>query len=112
MNKRIQALAVWACAMLSGCTTPVYEQQYAWSEGWRKGKVMEVSQAATLVEQFTKDCKASAFTTKPGDQYATISYRRLGRSARVTVALDKTIALKVGDEIYVNVRDCLTKTKA
>ena len=35
-------VAALACVAISGCSTPVYESQYAWDYGWRVGTVTKL----------------------------------------------------------------------
>ena len=43
MKKTMLSLvAALAFLMISGCSTPVYESQYAWDYGWRVGTVTKL----------------------------------------------------------------------
>ena len=43
-------IASVAFLSISGCTTPVYEGQYAWSQGWRVGKVTKLITADAFLD--------------------------------------------------------------
>lgn len=49
-------IASVAFLSISGCTTPVYEGQYAWSQGWRVGKVTKLITADAFLEAGGSRC--------------------------------------------------------
>ena len=109
MNLRCQtvlsmAAATWA--LLSGCTllSPVYEGRYSVTEGWREAKVVEVG---TTVREHPRlaDCRKDGVDRPPDQLYAYLDFRPTRREPRV-VPVAREQALRAGDLVYVNVKDC------
>src|SRR3989344_5183718 len=59
-----------ALLVLSGCSTPVYENQYAASEGWRIGKVTKLLTADELLKTGSPRCEGMKI--RPNARFAFI----------------------------------------
>ena len=89
--------------MISGCSTPVYENRYAMSEGWRVGKVTKLVSADEYLKENGSRCEGMEIS--PNDRFAFIQQqvtRARGRFAKV----DPDSGIAVGDEVYYNAWDC------
>ncbi len=105
MDKKVflSLAAALAFLMISGCSTPVYENQYAESEGWRIGKVTKLVSA----EEFLKagGTRCPGMEIRPNDRFAFIQSqvtRARGHFAKV----DPGTGIAVGDEVYFNPWKC------
>jgi hypothetical protein len=51
------AVALQGGLAATGCASSVYEGKYSWDDGWRKAKVVRVSQASELGSRHVSDCR-------------------------------------------------------
>ena len=80
MKKTMLSLvAALAFLMISGCSTPVYENRFAWNEGWRVGKVTKVIPADEFFKMGGSRCRQ--MDLGPTDQVAVIRWRQVTRRA-------------------------------
>jgi hypothetical protein len=94
--------------ILAACSSaPVYEDKYAYEEGWRLGKVTHVGPASTIVERASKDCRPGARAEGNGDRtFARVSVH-WGHFYRSFIGLvPKGEQMSVGDDVYVDYQDC------
>ena len=99
-------IASVAFLSISGCTTPVYEGQYAWSQGWRVGKVTKLITADAFLEAGGSRCQqmelvssdriaviqdGSVAQTGPFDELSANDgpFRELMKSQLVSAGLDR-----------------------
>ncbi|RZJ15506.1 MAG: hypothetical protein EON50_01635 [Acidovorax sp.] len=106
MKKKPMLLLAAALTFLaiSGCSTPVYEDRYAWSQGWRVGKVTKLIQADEFLKVSGSRCRQ--FGLGPTDQIAVIRWREVTRTRGHFARVDAGSGMAVGDEVYFNVWDC------
>jgi hypothetical protein len=90
--------------MISGCSTPVYEDRYAWAEGWRVGKVTKLIPADDFLKAGGSRCKQMGLG--PTDQIAVIRWRQVTRTRGHFAKVDQGTGIAVGDEVYFNAWDC------
>lgn len=96
-----------AFALLCGCAT-VYEDNYAFDAGWRKGWIERIGLAPGLRPLDERDCRQGASGATPSSRtYATVRYfsGRWPRERWVPISSDA--ALKVGDPVYANILQCV-----
>ena len=105
MMKKIMLSLVAALAflMISGCSTPVYENQYALSEGWRIGKVTKLVTAEEFLKMGSPRCQGMEI--RPNDRFAFIQ-RQVTRARGHFAKVDPDSGIAVGDEVYYNAWDC------
>ena len=105
MDKKVflSLAAALAFLMISGCSTPVYENQYAESEGWRVGKVTKLVSA----EEFLKvgGTRCQGMEIRPNDRFAFIQ-RQVTRARGHFAKVDPGTGIAVGDEVYFNPWKC------
>ena len=98
----------WISLVLAACASgPVYEERYAYEEGWRVGKVTHVGPAEAIGERSSKDCRPGARAEGLGARtFARVSLQwgRYYRSIVALVPADERIS--AGDEVYVDYQDC------
>jgi len=106
MRYCLNATALLAAALLSGCANAVYEGRLYWVEGWREGWVTEVGKGAVVAEKLAENCKLVPLIRSGGVQYVTIRFRRDGRPTWRTVPTPADSIWKVNDRVYLNPIDC------
>ncbi len=99
------AMAFFAFSLI-GCANNIYEERYAWNDGWREGKVEAVGVGPELATEATKDCPTMDGTTQGSERYATIEYKKMGRSAWRTIPIPAESLWKNGDLLYFNLLNC------
>ena len=106
MMKKSMLLSAAALTFLaiSGCSTPVYEDRYAWSEGWRVGKVTKLIPADDFLKTGGSRCKQMQLG--PTHQVAVIRWRQVTRTRGHFAQVDQGSGIGVGDEVYFNAWDC------
>jgi len=93
--------------MATGCASGiVYEGGYAFSDGWRPGRVTAVGEGAVFTENLHENCKAENQQPSAIQRYVTLRYTRAGHLARRSFPIAKDASWKVDDLVYVNVMDC------
>ena len=97
-------IASVAFLSISGCTTPVYEGQYAWSQGWRVGKVTKLITADAFLEAGGSHCQQMELVSS--DRIAVIQWRQVTRTRGHFAKIDQASGIAVGDEVYFNAFDC------
>lgn len=104
MKKTLLTLGVaLAFVMLSGCSTPVFENRYAVSEGWRIGKVTKLVSADEFLKAGGTRCREMEI--RPNDRFAFIQ-RQVTRARGHFAKLDPGTGIAVGDEVYFNAWKC------
>jgi|KBSMisStandDraft_5_1062788.scaffolds.fasta_scaffold94606_4 hypothetical protein len=102
------SLAVVMLAVACAGEGPVYEDKYAYDDGWRVGKVTHVvSSEASIDERSSKDCRLGARAEGHGARtFARVSLQwgRYYRSIVAMVPRDEPVS--VGEEVYVDFQDC------
>jgi len=94
--------------LLAACAGPVYEEKYAYDDGWRIGKVTHVAGADERIdERSSKDCRPGLRADGHGARtFARVSLQ-WGRYFRSIVALvPENQRVAVGEEVYVDFQDC------
>ena len=107
MMKRTMLLSATASVllMISGCSTPVYEDHYAWAEGWRIGKVSRLAPAEEVAKMYGS-CR-QRMKTDPIDRFAVIKWRQVTRTRWSFARLPSTgSSIAPGDEVYFNAWQC------
>lgn len=105
MKKTMLSLvAALAFLMISGCSTPVYENRFAWNEGWRVGKVTKLIPADEFLKMGGSRCMQ--LDLGPTDQVAVIRWRQVTRTRGYFAKVDPGSGMAVGDEVYFNAWDC------
>lgn len=91
---------------LHGCaSTPVDAAPHG--EDWREAEIIEIELGGSITQQSPNDCR----TGLPrewvvGNKYAVLTYR-VDRAPRYRIVpIVNGATLKVGDLVYVNIRDC------
>jgi hypothetical protein len=100
--------AVAVALLLGACAGPVYEEKYAYDEGWRIGKVTHVVAVDQRIdERSSKDCRLGARADGHGARtFARVSLQ-WGRYFKSIVALvPANERVTVGEEVYVDFQDC------
>ena len=104
MKKTLLTLGVaLAFLMLSGCSTLLYENQCAVSEGWRIGKVTKLVSAEEFLKTGSPRCRVMEI--RPTDRFAFIQ-RQVTRTRGHFAKVDPDSGIAVGDEVYYNAWDC------
>lgn len=103
----LTATVLLASAVAAGCST-VYAGKYSFADGWREGEIESIGAAASIATPQFSDCRLSLTAEQLGaSPFALVKYKRLGRTQRRVVLLDKDAAqLKPGDPVYVDVSNC------
>lgn len=105
MKKTMLSLvAALAFLMISGCSTPVYENRFAWNEGWRVGKVTKVIPADEFFKMGGSRCRQ--MDLGPTDQVAVIRWRQVTRTRGHFAKVASGTGMAVGDEVYFNAWTC------
>ena len=87
---------------LTGCANDLYEGRYAWSDGWRLGRITETGVGLDFQKGLAKNCNA----TLPADQRFAIVRLGSGRGFWRTVPIPSDASWKENDALYINVLDC------
>lgn len=96
--------AALACLTISGCSTPVYEGRYAWSDGWRVGKVTKLVPADEFLRMSGTRCRQAELG--PTEQVAVIRWRQVTRAREHFAKVDPDSGTAIGDEVYFNASEC------
>lgn len=100
-------LVLMAMGVLTGCATSiVHEGKYAQSDGWREGTVVEIGPAKDLQRPAFYDCRDQVSEKENDVSYVTIAFLRNGHPYARTAKLPTESKLRVGDKVYVNIKDC------
>ena len=102
-NSMLSIATALALLVLSGCSTPVYENQYAVSEGWRIGKVTKLVTAEEFLKTGGPRCQGMEI--RPNDRFAFIQ-RQVTRARGHFAKVDPGTGIAVGDEVYFNAWKC------
>ena len=102
-NSMLSIATALALLVLSGCSTPVYENQYAVSEGWRIGKVTKLVTAEEFLKTGSPRCQGMEI--RPNDRFAFIQ-RQVTRARGHFAKVDPDSGIAVGDEVYYNAWAC------
>lgn len=102
-NSMLSLVVALAFLMLSGCSTPVYENRYAVSEGWRIGRVTKLVSAEEFLKTDSPRCREMEI--RPTDRFAFIQ-RQVTRTRGHFAKVDPGSGIAVGDEVYYNAWDC------
>lgn len=109
MNPRrllLRTFIVLSLGAVSGCAM-VYEDQFAFNDGWRKAKVEKVGSASTLDAVSASDCRDVAPAKwRYADGFALVSYADFGHLRRRIVALPSHTRFETGDAVYIKLRSC------
>ena len=106
MMKRTMLLSATASVllMISGCCTPVYENRYAWSDGWRVGTVTKMVPANEFLKTSGFRCRQEKID--PTDQVAIIKWRQVAHTRWHSARVGQDSGIAVGDEVYFNAWNC------
>ncbi|AMM24144.1 hypothetical protein [Variovorax sp. PAMC 28711] len=99
-------LAVLSCGLACvACTATA--SRFSAQDGWHVAVITRIDLAPQLPDADVQDCRpATSATTGTTVRYAEVAYH-VFRRARLRVALlPAQGGYAVGDEVYVNVRDC------
>ena len=104
MKKAILSpVAALAFLMISGCSTPAYENQYPVSEGWRIGKVTKLVSADEFLKAGGTRCLE--LEIRATDHFAYIQ-RQVTRTRGHFAKVEPGTGIAVGDEVYFNAWKC------
>jgi len=107
VSQRTAALSMLALLLAAGCATPPYEGKYSFSEGWRRGTVLEVVNGARLKDPKSLDCGRNKTAAQiQATEYVVVSYRWSSDRARWTVPQPAGMQFRAGDRVYVNLAAC------
>lgn len=95
--------ALLAAGLVSGCAATVYDDRYAWRDGWREGVVDAVGEDDAMRQRYAQRCGAEA---KLASRFARIRFVEMGKSRMQTIAVPKDSAVQAGDPVYVKIFDC------
>jgi hypothetical protein len=90
--------AAFALLATSGCSTPVYEGRYAWSDGWRTGQMTRLIPAEEFVKTGRVACQHLALD--PADHVAVIQWRQVTRVRSHLARVERGSRIAVGDRVY------------
>lgn len=102
-------LALAAVAALAGCaSTPVFEGDRAWNEGWREGKVEKVGAASELGYRQSYDCRYrnDGAGREAQGRFAVVAVRNMGKHRHVVAPVEAGKEPAVGSEVLINWRAC------
>jgi hypothetical protein len=102
-NTMLSLVAALALLMISGCSTPVYENQYAVSEGWRIGKVTKLVSADEFLKAGGTRCQEMEI--RATDRFVFIQ-RQVTRTVGHFAKVESGTGIAVGDEVYFNPWKC------
>ena len=105
----IHAVFAIAGAMLtlSGCAALTsHDDSHPFSDGWRKGKVLEVGTEQGLRRAKFRDCRDDGTARPPETRYAYVEYRRTHLRQWQVVPMAANQSLHPGDVVYVKIDDC------
>lgn len=98
-----------AMLSLSGCSTLTsHEDSHPFSDGWRKGKVLDVGTEQGLRRAKFRDCRDDGTARSPATRYAYVEYRRTHLRQWQVVPMAAHQSLQPGDLVYVKIDDCST----
>ena len=103
------AVALLAALAATGCASSVYEGKYAWDDGWRKAKVVRVSQASELGSRHFADCryKLDRSQATPTDRFVVVSFADMNTQRLGVLPVAATGPDPIpGETVYANVRRC------
>ena len=108
MKRKSISAVCFTAVVLAGCLT-VYEGKYDFNDGWREAEVMKIAGASEIKKPQFSDCRESAMPQQLStDQFAVLSYKRMGRKRAHVAPLMPSEAVRPGDLVYVNVTRCDT----
>jgi len=102
----IAGLGVALAGLVAGCATQVHEERLPWIDGWRKATVVAIGAGDDIARTLAENCSSALPLITPNANYVTVSFRNGGHRLRRTVPWTGTLAVGVGDRVYVNVSDC------
>jgi len=97
-------MTLLAMLMIGGCASPVYEEKYAWTEGWREGRVNRLTLGEEAVRKYRASC--SEARVESTDRFAVVEWKQHERRRWFTARLPKDANATVGDEVFVNILNC------
>lgn len=103
------AIALLGVLAATGCASSVYEGKYAWEDGWRKAKVVRVSQASELGSRHFSDCrfKLDRSQFSPSDRFVVVSFADMNRQQLGVLPVSASGSDPMpGETVYANVRRC------
>ena len=92
-------------AFLGGCAT-TDEGPFAWSQGWRKGEVLDVVKPASMARPRFFRCIREADPAQLQSDFLVVKYLQMGRARQTAVPAPADGHLRQGDLVYVNLEDC------
>lgn len=106
MNFRSDRLAtLLLAAAVAGCSTPVYENRLAWTDGWRSGVVVRVGSDELLRSRYEGQC---LFTAKRPfiESLAVVRWKEMNRVRWRVAPVPSQTSIQVGSAVYVDVYSC------
>lgn len=94
--------------MASACATQTVPND-TFSQGWRRAQVLAVNTDQLAVQSDKQDCRKALVSNAVDTKFVLISYTYGGSpnlKAKRIVSLPNDVEVKVGDRVFVNVRDC------
>lgn len=93
-------------ALVSGCST-LYEGKYAFGEGWRKGRVVQITRRSAIAPSNYWQCVREAPTIELNESsYALLAYSGYGRARQRLVPVPQSLDLRENEAVYVNLGRC------
>jgi len=109
----VKVAALVAAGLLAGCATDVYEGQYAFRDGWRRGKVVKVVNGANLERPGFWECtRRMTQAERLASDFAVVSYRGVSRQSTYAVPLMAGTRLQPEDKVYINLNTCHSPVRA
>ena len=95
------------CALLlQGCAS-LYSEMTDFANGWRSATVVEIGSAANIQRKMPLDCRATLTVADAASSRFAVFVYHSGREHRYwTAPLPMRSELKIGELVWVNVRDC------
>ena len=106
ISRSASLLPLAILAPLTGCST-LNSASSPFSDGWREGRVVQVSPASEIPRPGYWRClRAMPTDSRTKAQYAVVAYSRFGRARQRLVAVPADLNLAKNDTVYVNLNRC------
>lgn len=110
VSLRVVCTAGAAALVFAGCASAVYEDRYAWEDGWRQGEVIEVASVPDIERPMFYECVRKAGEGR--GRFALVRYLQMGKAKTTAVPLSADQRVTAGKEVYVKLGDCRPESLA
>ena len=105
-NRYVNAILFAMLLASSACADITYEGKYAYSDGWRRGKVVEIAAGDHVTDSPRHDCRKQLGADAANHGlFAVVSYFG-NRWVSAITSVPSDTSFKPGDAVYVNITDC------